>query len=80
MNTENDIEQQLSDLKDKSPAGIRGSLEDRITFLEALMISTLQEIDSNKAEEIIRLSPHKIGNLPSHYDIQADYYKAAKLR
>ncbi|KZK97908.1 hypothetical protein PsAD5_02147 [Pseudovibrio sp. Ad5] len=76
MNTENEFEQMLSDLKDKSPAGISGSLEDRITFLEALMISTLREMDADKAEEIIRLSPHKIGNLPSHYDIQADYYKA----
>ncbi|KZK82999.1 hypothetical protein PsAD13_03201 [Pseudovibrio sp. Ad13] len=58
------------------PARISGSLEDRLAFLEALMITALQELEGDKAEEIIRRSPHKVDGLPVFYDIQQDYYRA----
>ncbi len=63
------------DLNIGSPV-ISGSMEDRVAFLEALMISALQELEPDQAQEIIRISPHKVDNLPVFYAIQKDYYKA----
>ncbi len=74
MNTENVVEQMLSDLKDKSPAGIPGTLEQRVDFLEAFALATLRVVGTEEAFEILRLTHNQAWG--QHIlDIQAEYQR-----